>query len=450
VTITEVELGRRLHELANYAADTPSQAPVRLESRRRVVDRWVPAAVIVLVLGLVGSLVAVASGSRRHVVVRLGPLDVPQPRLLPKAPISGRSDVASAWTGRRWLIWGGLTANHVGSNTGAAFNPATNRWTTLSASPLTPRTSAVSAWTGTKWLIVGGTDARGSLRDGAVYDPAANRWAAMASAPVPPGFNAIALWTGQELIVVTGLNQDSGAEVYDPARDAWRVVASPPGDPTAPYNSAAWMGNRLAVLRSSRVPSVLSPPSGGAATPGSTPPTTGRPVSGAAAVSPPPTSPAVASGPMPDSGLFVAVYDPSTDLWSRLPNLGLTNGRVPSLEWTGSDLLALDAVGGPSFAYHPDTGTWTQLRSAPTLDFNLAPIDGPPVWTGSRAYYWAGGQVGRVYDSSKAAWFSFPAGGLARRSGAAVAWTGDALLAWGGFVNQQGSAGRDGIIYRVG
>jgi hypothetical protein len=52
-----------------------------------------------------------------------------------------------------------------------------------------------------------------------------------------------------------------------------------------------------------------------------------------------------------------------------------------------------------------------------------------------------------VYDSAKDAWFSFPAGGLPRRSGAAIAWTGDALLAWGGFVNNRGGVGSDGIIY---
>jgi hypothetical protein len=402
------------------------EAPGSLDARRRVVDRRVAAAVIILVLGLVGSLVAVASGShRRHVVVR-GLPPPSQPRVLPKAPIAGRSNAASVWTGRQWLIWGGFTAGSAASNTGASFNPATNKWAALAASPLAPRSTAMSAWTGTKWLLVGGTDARGSLRDGAAYDPAANRWTPIAPAPVAPGFNATATWTGHDLIVVNG---GGGAEVYDPGRDVWRVVASPPGDPTGPYGSAVWMAGRLAVLRSSRVPSVLSPQPNGPAKPGS----------------PPPTVPTV-SGPTPDSGLFIAVYDPATDAWSRLADVGLADGRVPSLEWTGTELLAL-VMPGPSYAYRPDTRTWTQLHSAPALDFNLAPIDGPPVWSGSRAYYWAGGQVGRVYDVRVDAWITFPAGGLPRRSGAAIVWTGDALLAWGGFVNEQGSASRDGIIY---
>ena len=88
--------------------------------------------------------------------------------------------MASAWTGHQFLVWGGAT----GSNhdqllaDGAAYDPATQKWSTLPAAPISARSSMASVWTGSQLFIWGGytelTDnAQRATADGAMYDPAA-------------------------------------------------------------------------------------------------------------------------------------------------------------------------------------------------------------------------------------------------------------------------------------
>lgn len=119
-------------------------------------------------------------------------------RRLPPAPISGREGQAAAWTGTQMVIWGGY--DHVSvdssavSNTGAAYNPTTNRWTTLPAAPLSARAYPLAAWTGSQVLILGGRPAvqtvtLHSFTDGALYDPATGTWTHLDPPAAPKGHN---------------------------------------------------------------------------------------------------------------------------------------------------------------------------------------------------------------------------------------------------------------------
>src|SRR6185437_6299656 len=106
----------------------------------------------------------------------------PSPRLEP---------TAVAWTGSRFLIWGGRVATTAPGSVrllgdGALYDPAADRWTPMSAAGApAPRTDATVVWTGRKLVVVGGNGGVGgpALAGGGVYDPATNRWTRL---PAPP------------------------------------------------------------------------------------------------------------------------------------------------------------------------------------------------------------------------------------------------------------------------
>jgi hypothetical protein len=102
----------------------------------------------------------------------------PSPRLAP---------TAVAWTGSRFVIWGGkAAAKWPGPVTtladGAQYDPVKDRWTPMSSvSAPSARVDATVAWTGRRLVVVGGlswsAQSTGApLRDGGVYDPAADKW----------------------------------------------------------------------------------------------------------------------------------------------------------------------------------------------------------------------------------------------------------------------------------
>jgi hypothetical protein len=104
---------------------------------------------------------------------------ISQWRRLPAMELA-RRQFATAWTGRRLVIWGGLTGDGL---TGwkvpphwVAYDPTGNRWLPIPMSPLRGRGSPTAAWTGCQMIVWGGTipgtqkDTQAS--DGAAYQPA--------------------------------------------------------------------------------------------------------------------------------------------------------------------------------------------------------------------------------------------------------------------------------------
>jgi hypothetical protein len=85
----------------------------------------------------------------------------------------GRDGFAAVWTGRRVLVWGGVTGRR-GTGLpphGEAFNPATSTWTALLAAPLGGRRDPVSVWTGHQMIAWGGTFGATTYTDGAAFTP---------------------------------------------------------------------------------------------------------------------------------------------------------------------------------------------------------------------------------------------------------------------------------------
>jgi len=101
-------------------------------------------------------------------------------RWLP-TPEFPRDGAVYAWDGHEVLMWGGRGLDGSVPPHGEAFDPATNTWSPLPKAPLRGRVEANSVWTGTELIIWGGFDARTAtpdgtwrgLTDGAAFQPAA-------------------------------------------------------------------------------------------------------------------------------------------------------------------------------------------------------------------------------------------------------------------------------------
>jgi hypothetical protein len=69
---------------------------------------------------------------------------------------------------------------------GALYDPATDRWTPMSAANApSARTDATVAWTGRKLVVWGGAPQMGGppLSDGGIYDPKTDRWTHLDAPP---------------------------------------------------------------------------------------------------------------------------------------------------------------------------------------------------------------------------------------------------------------------------
>ncbi len=156
---------------------------------------------------------------------------------IPAAPVPARTGSTGVWTGRQMIVWGG----HGGGDPsdpgslaplgkGATYDPAGRTWRALPPSPLKARSRQVMVWTGHEVLVWGGWIASsadsGFVLDGAAYDPATNAWRSMSPAPPSPPAPLSAysgFWTGTTAIFMGGSdfnNQGVGplGLAYSPGR----------------------------------------------------------------------------------------------------------------------------------------------------------------------------------------------------------------------------------------
>jgi hypothetical protein len=173
--------------------------------------------------------------------------------LMPASPLSARADPASAWTGREFLVWGGLSNGQPDAAlaNGAAYNPKQRSWRTLPPAPIGAR-APLSVWTGDEF-IVWGTALRLDRppRDGAAYRPATNSWRRIPDAPIDLS-DATAVWTGREMIVFGALLSTSNnasatrfaiGAAYNPTTNQWRRLPDSSLSPQA--STAAWNGREM-------------------------------------------------------------------------------------------------------------------------------------------------------------------------------------------------------------
>jgi hypothetical protein len=145
-------------------------------------------------------------------------------RTLPPAPIApDRSDPAYAWTGSEFIVWGGALHSSIGvqrdgaASGGAAFDPQANTWRTLPDAPIAPRSDAAFGWTGREFVVWGGvagteSDGPRMFNDGAAYDPSSNQWRRLPNLGLAPGPARGAASFGS--IVVRSFEADATAQVH--------------------------------------------------------------------------------------------------------------------------------------------------------------------------------------------------------------------------------------------
>jgi hypothetical protein len=384
---------------------------------------------------------------------------------LARAPVPGRVGHASIWTGAALLVWGGHRGAEPLGDRGA--EPLGNR----GAEPLADG----AVWTAAPADVAGTVRAR-------EMPPVSPPWEALPDAPGGRLFGPAAVWADGEVVLVGGIGRSVRdplvSSVLDPATGAWRAL--PPADPslgTARFGHLAlWVPASPAGGRGEVV--VL----GGYDTTGRRPAATlaldpatgtwralahpGLQVTAAAWTG----TEVVAIGRSPSEGAVLLSYAPQEDRWTRLPHPPLER-PARAVVWTGREVVLATARGDRLAALDPATQTWRPLP--PSLlqgtAVQLAAVDGAviaalrqpdgwvtavldleldrwrqigvaPVGRSAIGLLTAGDRVLAVGRPGPELAVLAPGGGweplpevpLPRRHGAGLAWTGDALVVWGG------------------
>ena len=328
-------------------------------------------------------------------------------------------------------------------------------------SPLSPRYDAAAFWTGTEILVIGGRDdepcppgadcARPpgpALSDGAAYDPAIDRWRGISPAPVPLD-RPMGVFVGQQLYV---LQRDGAFLAYDLSGDRWTQLAAP--DAPDAVSALVGMGDRVVAVRGSDEaglrPDGWYDPASGVWAPLPDDPlgpsfdramvetTGGLVLTSAALVAQP--------GSAEPSLTRAAIFDPRTELWTRLPDSEVLTGSL-AWGWAGGLVVNADtgsADGGEvngwgrSYPYggmlDPRTGEWQDLPEVPA-------IAGPFPGLTATGDPWALSSSGLVLHVPSRSWQPVPAPANAPDGTAAVTWADDRLFVWGG-VSWNGGVGQ--------
>ncbi len=378
--------------------------------------------------------------------------DTWQPTGLGPGVPSARREHTAVWTGGRMIVWGGMalvSGQYTPTNTGAAYNPANDTWTTLPTTGApAARWAHVAVWTGTEMIVWAGTaNGTSGFNTGGRFKPSTMTWTATATAGAPSArLYTSVVWTGTRMIIwgggFFGLTNTGGR--YDPVGNSWLPTSIGPGVPTPRLHvRAVWTGTEMMVWGGSESSGFVTA-TGGRYNPTSdtwVPTSTGASVpaarqghtavwTGAEMI----VWGGVGIGYMNTGGR----YSPAADSW--LPTSTGTSvpagRRYHSAIWTGTEMIVWGG-GTP-------TGTNTGGRYSPTGD-SWTPTglgSGVPapkanhstVWTGSEMVVWAGGgNSGGRYDPVADSWQpTSTASAPQPRSGQSTIWSSTEMIIWGG------------------
>jgi N-acetylneuraminic acid mutarotase len=354
---------------------------------------------------------------------------------LPPAPITARSGAASAWTGRQLLIWGGDPdpRGEQMAGDGAAYAPATKRWTKLPAAPISARTQMASVWTGSELFIWGGDAADGISNDGALFNPATQKWRKLPTGPLSGRVDAQAVWVDGEVIVISGDPPalSSSQQVYtdlaafSPTTNKWTTLAP------MPLASNQLVLAVVAVATNDRLYAWEEWQHA--------------------------VNNADGSGEI-YSGLDLYIFDPTDNSWTpdvaaSRPADGMPDNNAPdgvgTAIWAGTNIVVPPTepwcgdcpgpgfMGGQGRQLDPMANSWRKIAPGPIDDLNPQAF----VWTGKAFVEFdtgaeANGPAGSTlpgqaaaWDPSTGTWKQLPAAPL--YGGDVEVWDGDDLLEWG-------------------
>lgn len=202
-----------------------------------------------------GSEVLLVGGSNGPGIEQIGAAYNPQTdtwRELADPPVDADSwDNAlvgpAVWTGSEMLLW----------SSGLAYYPAGDSWREIEASPLSERVGPASVWTGSQIIVWGGCYSEGEhcdeansglLSDGAIYSPESDSWTKLPEATIPGAVHMVADWSGSEMTIVVTEGEGSKVEsaAFDPESMTWRTIAASPLSPRR-HAAGVWMDGEFVV-----------------------------------------------------------------------------------------------------------------------------------------------------------------------------------------------------------
>lgn len=324
---------------------------------------------------------------------------------------SARRRPSVVWTGSKMIVWGGyVDGQPFFLGDGAAYEPATDTWSPLSAvNAPSAREGHVALWTGSKMVVWGGADLQAMSLQGAVYDPSTDTWTPMSTSgqPTPRVLHSM-VWTGKRVAVwggIAGQSPQGTGGLYDPETDTWTALPQA-GAPSQRFGqSGVWAYDRLIVWGGQNTFDWLAD---------------GR----------------MWLGALGAAGSWVGFTSTNNAPSFREAHSALWTGQRMLVwgGWNGGPFLADGALFDPATGAN---GTWT------TMDSTNAPAarrDHGAVWTGSEMVVWGGGGNfvygdGGIYrpDLAAGTWTPIPAvATLSARRLHAMIWTGSEVIVWGG------------------
>jgi N-acetylneuraminic acid mutarotase len=329
---------------------------------------------------------------------------------------SGRTGHSVVWTGREFILWGGIGPQRVTDsatsgflNSGARYSPAARRWYPIS--PLnapSARRYHRAVWTGREMIVWGGEGLLSdglrvnTLNTGGAYDPVTDTWRALDDAGAPAARSAHSMvWTGSEMLVfggrtnffvdTTGRYAMNTGGRYQPQTDSWASLSLKNAPSPRQSQGAVWTGTEMVIW-------------GGV----------GRLTNSS-------------YGALSDG----ARYNPILNLWT--PVSARSDLRGPSvLVWADDAVLVWSPSTGALGRYDPILDRWNTLASGGPRS---ASAERSGAWTGKEMLAWSAtdGFTGARYSPTSNAWTPMTLiGGPRTLFNSQGAWTGDKLMLVGG------------------
>jgi hypothetical protein len=149
------------------------------------------------------------------------------------------------WTGSELIQWGGGRPGDPENTQGAAYDPGTDTWRMIAEAPI-GLNLASGVWTGREMIVFGSLLDNRNVADtehavGAAYDPATDTWRTISPSDLSPQASA-AVWMDDRMIAYDYV---LGVEEYLPDVDAWRELPKVPLDAGECYPDAVATDSRL-------------------------------------------------------------------------------------------------------------------------------------------------------------------------------------------------------------
>ena len=187
--------------------------------------------------------------------------DTWQPISTTDAPLR-RTGHTAIWTGSEMIVMGGEGKegdDDTYLNTGGRYDPVTDTWTATcpADAPYAHGIYANSAiWSGAEIIIYGGyAEVPLGLNEGSRYDPATDKWTTISVPDLPPRSGHTAVWTGTEMIIWGGYN-NMNSTIYDPNQyggrynpftDTWEITSPPDSRLETSSHTAVWTGTEMII-----------------------------------------------------------------------------------------------------------------------------------------------------------------------------------------------------------